>query len=83
MEIEVFGTPACGICKQVVAFLKKEDVQYNYKTVGEDISIEVLGKLIGRTPRGVPVILIDGVEYAFGMLKERIKTSKDLGSLEI
>jgi len=83
MEVTVYGTNTCGVCKQVVAFLKSQEVKHEYKTVGEDIAVDELEALIGRAPRTVPIILIDGVETGFDILKERVETSKNLGSLEL
>ncbi len=83
MKIEVFGTAICGVCRQVEAYLKKENIEYDYKTVGKDITIDELSTLIGAQTRSVPVILVDGVQTSFSILKERVDTSKGLGVLEL
>ena len=72
MKIEVYGTPTCGNCKKVVNFLTENNVEHDYKTVNSDISVEELTDVIGRVPRTVPVIVVDGSEEVFGDLKTMV-----------
>jgi len=83
MKIEVFGTAACGVCRQLEAYLKQENMDYVYKTVMKDISLDEVEEIIGRPAKYVPVILVDGSETTYSKLKQTVTTSKELGDLEL
>lgn len=83
MEIAVYGTPACGVCKQVVSFLSEENIEHDYKTIGKDIDLEDVEKIIGRLARTVPIIVADGNELTFDTLREKVNSENSLGSLEL
>jgi len=62
MKIDIFGTKVCGNCRKLEAMLTNKDIPYTYLTIGTDISIEEITDIIDRTPRSVPIILVNGEE---------------------
>lgn len=86
MAITVFGTPVCPNCKSVTSYLKSVGVDYEYKTVGDDIEQSALEELTGRMIRSVPVIVADGQEVTFEQLKKTVTTkslANELSGLEL
>ena len=58
MQITVFGTPTCPGCKQVTEFLTASDVEYTYRSIGEDTTVESVEAIVNQPVRAVPVIAI-------------------------
>ena len=72
MRINVYGTKVCPNCKTVTNYLDEKAVAYQYDTIGPDVSMEQLTEHLGRVPRTVPIILMDGKETDFDGLKSRL-----------
>jgi glutaredoxin len=72
MKITIYGTPVCPNCKNVLAFLKGNKADYEYKVVGDDVSKEQLEETVGRSVRAVPVIVVDGDELSFASLRNKV-----------
>jgi len=83
MEISVYGSPACARCKDVINFLQDKNVGHIYKIIGEDIDHEHVNTVVGRLVRAVPVIMMDGNELTFDVLKEKINSINSLSELEL
>lgn len=83
MEINVYGSPACARCKDVLNFLLGKDIGHTYKVIGEDIDHEQVNTAVGRMVRAVPVIMVDGNELSFDVLKEKINSVDALKHLEL
>lgn len=75
MNVTVYGTPVCPNCKTVKSFLESSKVGYDYRSVGEDVTKEQLEETVGRPVRSVPVIVVDGEEVTFDLLKRNIMKS--------
>ena len=72
MKIEIFGTPVCGQCKDVISYLMEHNEEYDYKLIGRDISPEELSEYVGRPVRSVPVIVLNGDEVNFNTLRQHV-----------
>ena len=72
MRINVYGTKVCPNCKPVTNYLEDKGVEYWYNTIGVEVSVEQLTESLGRIPRTVPIILLDGKETDFDGLKTRL-----------
>jgi len=72
MRINVYGTKVCPNCKSVTNYLEDKGVEYWYNTIGVEVSVEQLTESLGRIPRTVPIILLDGKETDFDGLKTRL-----------
>ena len=77
-NVTIYGTPVCPNCKNVTSFLSSSGVQYNYKTVGNDIEQNELERIVSRPVRSVPVIVADGRELSFDELKVKVKSTESL-----
>jgi glutaredoxin len=75
VKIEIFGTPVCGQCKDVISYLLEHNEEYDYKLIGRDISPAELSDYVGRTVRSAPVIVVDGNEVDFNALRECVPAS--------
>jgi len=69
MKIDIFGTKVCGNCRKLEAMLTDKGIPYNYLTIGTNISIEEITDIIDRTPRTVPIIVVNGEEKTLNELK--------------
>jgi len=72
MRINVYGTKVCPNCKTVTNYLDEKAVEYRYDTIGTSVSVEQLTEHLGRIPRTVPIIMMDGKETDFNGLKTRL-----------
>ena len=74
MNITIYGTHTCPYCINVKTFLEGRDTSYDYKIVGDDISMTQLEEIVGRSIKTVPVIVVDGDELSFDSLRTKINT---------
>lgn len=70
MTIEVFTTTTCPHCEAAKQYLSEKGFNYTVKNVQEDKAFR--HELISKGFKGVPVIIIDGVNIV-GFDKEKIK----------
>ncbi len=80
MQINVYGTEICPNCKTVTNYLKDKDVEHTYETIGKDVTMEQMFETLGRLPRTVPVITMDGKETDFDGLKTRLNQNEILSA---
>ena len=66
---------SCPYCVNVETFLQNKDKSYDYKIVGEDLSMKQLEETVGRPVRTVPVIVVDGNELTFDSLRTKVNMS--------
>ena len=59
--IVIYGSENCQYCTMAKNLCESKDVEYQYKMVGTDISIEALKDLCPKPVRTVPQIFQDGV----------------------
>ena len=83
MEIVVYGKHNCPKCKQAVSLLETSGLSYQYKLIGEDISVEELCDIVKRQVRSAPVITSNGREVTFDQLQGICTTAATLSSLEL
>jgi len=62
VDVVVYGTDNCPKCGVVRGLLEKNGVEYQYKTVHEDITKEELEFIVSRDVRSVPVVTLNGEE---------------------
>ena len=77
MNVTIYGKPGCTNCDKSKLLCDMKGVSYNYKTIGQDITLEQLNEMIGCSVKTVPQIFItsDGfTEYVGGyeQLKSKI-----------
>ena len=80
MRINVYGTKVCPNCKTVTNYLEGKGVEFWYNTIGVDVSVEQLTESLGRIPRTVPIIMLDGKETDFNGLKTRLNQNEILSA---
>ena len=80
MKAVIYGKPICGFCNKAEKLCKNNNIEYDYKIVGEDedITIDELIELVGKPIKTVPQIFLfhgDEREYIGGFteLKEKLK----------
>lgn len=61
MKIEIYGTPSCGACRQAKEYCDKNNLEYDYYSVGTDITPEEFMEKCDSM--SVPVIFVDGKKY--------------------
>lgn len=79
MKVIIYGTPQCSFCTKAKELCETHNTQYEYNTVGYDITLEALQEKVGRPIRTVPQIFVmsEGfAEYVGGYveLSNRIKS---------
>lgn len=79
MKVLIYGKPGCTFCIKAKNLCESSNVQYDYQTVGADITLEALQEKVGRPIRTVPQIFVmsEGfAEYVGGYieLSNRIKS---------
>lgn len=83
MKVMIVGTPTCAFCKEAIELCKRENIQYEYKTLNEDIQLDKLFEMCGGPVRTVPQIFVTSggfTEYIGGYdkLQEKLKQNKGL-----
>lgn len=58
MKVQIYGTPSCGYCTKAKQLCEQSNVDYDYKTVGADITVNELQEMVGQPVRTVPQIFI-------------------------
>ena len=59
--ILIFGKPACPFCEKAKAFCEQRNLEYEYKSLGEDFSREwLLEEFPGA--KTVPQIVVNGLK---------------------
>ena len=81
MKVQIYGTPTCGFCTQAKQLCEKNNVEYDYKTVGPDITVEQLTEMVGSPVRTVPQIFItqDGFSEYVGGYNELQQKLSNMG----
>lgn len=79
MKVQIYGTPQCGYCTKAKELCERNNVEYDYKTVGSDITVEQLTEMVGSPVRTVPQIFVTSggfSEYVGGFteLEQKIKS---------
>ncbi len=75
-KVTIYTTPTCHFCKEVKAFFKEHNVQYEEKDVMTDTAAR--REMIERSHQmGVPVIML-GDEMIVGFNKEALQKWVDL-----
>lgn len=75
MKVTIYGKTACSSCIQAKQLLTSKGVDYEYKLLGADYSIQEFYEVVPRSHKSFPAILIDG-KYIGGLveLKEILAT---------
>ena len=75
VEVLIYSTPECHICKRVKAFLKEHNIDYNNIDVESDQ--EKAKEMIEKSGQmGVPVVIINGnmlIQPSNEQLKKALK----------
>lgn len=69
MKVIIYGTEQCGFCTKAKDLCESKHLEYDYHTVGFDITAQELQEKVGRPIRTVPQIFVmqDGfAEYVGG-----------------
>ncbi|MBV2208582.1 MAG: hypothetical protein KUL77_03335 [Thermomonas sp.] len=69
MKIIIYGKDNCINCDKTKLLCQMQSLDYQYHTVGSDISIEQLWNKVGQTVRSLPQIFLDrngSAEYVGG-----------------
>lgn len=64
MKVIIYGTPQCGFCTKAKELCETYGAQYEYSTVGYDITHEELQEKVGRPIRTVPQIFVMSEGFA-------------------
>lgn len=59
MKAKIYGSDFCPNCTQAKNYLDMKQVEYEYFTLDEDISIQELNELVGFQIRTVPQIFMN------------------------
>lgn len=81
MKVQIYGAPQCSFCTQAKTLCEQNNVEYNYKSLGSDLTVEQLQEMVGKPVRTIPQIFItEGgfTEYVGGYneLKEKLEGMK-------
>lgn len=58
MKVKIYGTPQCSFCTQAKQLCEQNNVEYDYKTVGHELTVEQLQEMVGKPIKTVPQIFI-------------------------
>lgn len=78
MKVKIYGTPQCSYCTQAKQLCKSNNVDYEYKTVGYELTVEQLQEMVGHPVKTVPQIFITEGGFSeyiggFDQLKDRLE----------
>lgn len=76
----VYGGNSCTNCKQAVQLLNNKNINFVYKSFGDDYTLEELTELVGAPTRSIPQIFQIGENNQIvhiGGLMELVKHLKD------
>ncbi|HET8900122.1 MAG TPA: glutaredoxin domain-containing protein [Rhodanobacteraceae bacterium] len=59
MKAIIYGKHPCNACDKAKLLLRMKSIDFDYLTVGTDISVEELGARIGQRVSSVPQIFLD------------------------
>lgn len=68
MKVTIFGKTACSSCIQAKQLLASKGVDYEYKLLGADYSIQEFYEVVPRSCKTFPAICIDG-KYLGGLVE--------------
>lgn len=72
--VEIFGIDNCPFCTMAIQICEENYLNYNYKTVGKDLTKSELLEIF-PTAKTVPIVVIDGQWIGgYQQLKEFIET---------
>jgi glutaredoxin len=72
MKVLIYGTPQCSLCTKAKDLCEALHFNYDYKTVGFDVTIEQLEERVGKKVKSVPqiFIMVDGLAEYIGGFSE-------------
>jgi glutaredoxin len=56
MKVLIYGRPNCSFCTKAKHYCEQNGLDYEYKTVHDDITVEQLTEMVGGPVRTVPQI---------------------------
>jgi len=59
MKAIIIGTTTCPYCVSAKRLAEEQNIDYDYKIIGQNISMEEAIELVGKPFRTVPQILVD------------------------